>query len=130
MSCTSPDAKLDDIREGMIVLARQGAPFIQYAAREIVRGISSHLSWELMYNMVLSALAREDERAVRIYVNDWSATACKKPQRSIFKWIPGDHFYALEDKFDTLDEAKQHLKRHGYECGPVVEQHVYAQGGD
>ena len=122
-------SRLDDYRESMIFIARNGYPFNEYAAREIVSGINSFLSYGLMVNLVLSALRRQDANAVRVFVNDWS-NSTRRPHRPVFKWIPGDHFYALEEKFDTLEEAKNYLNVHGYDFESLVERHVYMRDGD
>lgn len=124
------EAKLDDWGESMIALARNGYQFAEYAAFQLLRETSrSDVDWEVRYWMIRSALGRQDARTVRIYVNDWKH-ARHRPSAPVSKWIPGDHYYVLNEKFDTLDEARDHLCNRGYRYEGLIEKHVYTRDGD
>jgi hypothetical protein len=126
-----PRRRLNDYQESMISLARNGPDFHGYAAREILRGNSSHLDLSLRVDLIRSALNRHDEDAVRVFVNDWADMGIRGPKSAmVSRWVPGDHFYALDEKFESLYEAIQHLKNNGYKYSGITERHVYKHDGD
>lgn len=43
----------------------------------------------------------------------------KRPTRPISKWMPGAHYYALDQKFNTQEQAERHLGEHGYKSSGV-----------
>lgn len=50
-------------------------------------------------------------------------------QEAIHKWVPGDHYYALGEKFNTMAEAEAHLERNGFKCLGLRETFVYPGDG-
>jgi hypothetical protein len=52
------------------------------------------------------------------------------PHRShaMYKWTPGSHFYAFDEKFDGLESANDHLRMNGYGFSGLVEQHSTSTG--
>lgn len=61
-----------------------------------------------------SALYRGDMARAKEMIADWATPMSGNPGAYISKWIPGIHFYALDKKFATLEEAREHLERNGY----------------
>ena len=122
---------MDDEKEWWIPLAHNGEPFISRVAYELTRGLpyDPFVGWETRYWMVYAALARQDYDCARQYVHDWSRPKLR-PSEVVSKFVPGDHYHTLGDKFDTLDEAIQHLKRNGRAYAGLKEVHVYAREGD
>jgi hypothetical protein len=118
--------RLDDHREAWISLAiNHGEPFRSHAVREILRGVPyMSAPYDICSRLVYSALAREDADSVRVKVNDWSEYG-RARSAPVYKWIPGSHFYALDEKFDGLESAKDHLRMNGYVFSGLVERHVY-----
>jgi len=74
--------------------------------------------------MLLSAFARKDSPAIRVFINDWSKHN-SRPGCTVSKFIPGQHYHCLGAKFDTLQEAIDHLKASGYVYDGLTEKHVY-----
>lgn len=62
--------------------------------------------------MVESALARRDKVAAIQYLIDWDLVRAKHTR--ISKFEPGDHYYVLDTKFDTMEEAVEHARQHGF----------------
>lgn len=125
----NPRAKLDNYKEGWLVLGiTEGGAFASRAASELLRGIPSNplCGHDTMWYMLRSAMAREDYEACRIYVNDWSRRR-SPPSERVSKFIPGQHYHCLGEKFDTLDLAIRHLKLNGYAYGGLKEVHVYRE---
>lgn len=60
-----------------------------------------------------SCIARGDIQAARHFVQDWTPETLRSPAY-VSKWQPGTHYYALDSKFATLDEAMRHIERSGY----------------
>jgi len=76
---------------------------------------------EIVRLLVESALARGDLSQAEMFVRDYKATE-RLPQVQISRFVPGDHFYVLDTKFATLEEAKQHARANGYRvAGNVLE---------
>ena len=130
MPTYDPEAKLDEYKEGCIALSRNGGRFLSYAASELTSGLphDPRCGWEVRYWLVYSALNRGDVRAARVFVNDWSNHR-SRPGARVTKWVPGDHFHTLGERFNTLDEAINHLRNRGYEYDGFSETHAYRQEG-
>lgn len=84
--------------------------------REIMkRTLLDEFGWpslnEIQSYSIDSCLMRGDLRTARIYLNDFCG---KKGTMEVWKWIPGDHYYALRVKFNTLKEAINYLHLQGY----------------
>lgn len=128
---TSKPAKLDDEKESWIPLAHNGEPFISRVASELIRGLPYDplVGWETRYWMVYSALARQDYDCTRRYVHDWSEPKSRSSE-VVSKFVPGDHYHALGERFDTLDEAIHYLKSNGRIYGGLKEVYVYPKEGD
>lgn len=82
---------------------------------------------EVRYWMIYSAVSRGDYRAAREYLADAQGA---RPEARVYRWVPGDHYHALDGRFDTYDEARRHLESKGYRCLGLEERHVYPRGGD
>jgi hypothetical protein len=76
---------------------------------------------EVQRYIILSCLARGDETEAMELLIDWMPNR----YRCIYKWIPGNHYYALNEKFNTLQEAKDHLRNFGYQFKCLIEQRIY-----
>lgn len=118
-------ARLPDESESLLALALLGQEFRAYAVRHLLS--LHHCSSGARYEMLVSALTRHDLESARIFLNDWTS---RLPTALVYKWVPGDHFYALTQKFDTLSEAIHYLREAGYAYGGIRERHVYPHGGD
>jgi hypothetical protein len=88
---------------------------------------------EVQSGIIDSCLAREDYKAARQFISDWNETRAKESARvvDISKWIPGDHYYALSQKFSSLSEAESHVRKQGYIFSGVVRErfHYRESGG-
>lgn len=128
-------AKLDDgspgSKEWWMPLARLGEPFISRVASELTGGLpyDPTSNREVRYWLVYSALARGDTDAARGFVQDWSKYRAR-PSEFVSKFNPGDHYHAMDRKFDTLNEAIEYLRRIGRAYAGLKEVHVYAKEGD
>lgn len=124
-------AKLDDEKEWWIPLAGLGEPFISRVASALISGLplDALVGWETRYWMVYSALARGDANTARMYVNDWSRPRLR-PSEVVSRFVPGDHYHAMGERFETLDEAIRHLRLKGRTYAGLKEVHVYAREGD
>lgn len=83
-------------------------------------------------SMILdSCLARGDIEQAEKDIADWNTQRVAASRRTeyVSKWVPGDHYYALDQKFDTLAKAKAHLKRRGYAYGGLRERFQYRSSG-
>ena len=73
---------------------------------------------EVLRYMVMSALARGDERSAEIYVRDALGVKEKVPAQvtpvQISKFSPGEHFYVFREKFSSYQEARRHAESKGY----------------
>jgi hypothetical protein len=125
VTLTSEEARrtLDDHKEAWLSLgSRHGGVFAEKAVGELLRGVP----WaEAHWWLLRSAMARGDKEACRMFVNDWSGRTTARPPRAVWKFVPGDHYYALDQKFDSLTEARRHLERHGFSYGGLQEKHAY-----
>ena len=123
--------KLSPHKEGWLALGiNHGAPFSTRAALELLEDVPNYgdgwESREAQYHILRAAMAREDFEACRMHVNDWSALK-GRPSKTVSKFLPGDHYHVLDTKFDTLDEAINHLEARGYRYGGLQEKHVYRE---
>lgn len=124
-----PRAKLSKENEGWLALGiNEGGSFAAHAASELVRDLphDEFCPCEIKYYILRSAMAREDFEACRIHINDWSQRR-SRPSAMVSKFIPGEHYHVLGEKFDTLDEAQQYLRSRGYVYGGLTEKHVYRE---
>lgn len=118
---------LDDESESLLALGMMAGNFRSYAVGSL---LSHHGCWtEIRSWMLHSALARQDKRTARIYLQDWKAQD-RRPKVKVSKFIPGEHYHVLDTKFDSLSEAQQYLFGRGYTYGGLNEVHVYAKDGD
>lgn len=73
---------------------------------------------EIQSQMVMSALARGDERSAEIYVRDTLGVKDvkdkPKPSVQISKFSPGEHFYVFREKFLSYQEAQRYAESKGY----------------
>jgi len=74
-----------------------------------------------------SCLMRLDRTKAEKLLRDWQQA---KPVDWIYKWSPGTHYYALDDKFSTESEARNHLSSKGYECLGVKVSYIYSRQSD
>lgn len=131
-----PYAKLSEDEEGWLALAvNEGGQFASHAISKVLLdgcnvGYGTGLERDTAYYMLRSAIAREDKRTARMYVNDWRRRKSTKPTRMVSKFVPGDHYHTLDQKFDTLQAAQDFLTRCGYSYGGLIEEHVYKTEGD
>lgn len=61
-----------------------------------------------------SCLQRDDLATAKQFLTDWTTPAPEKPGAYVSKWVPGSHYYALDTKFATLEQAREHLERNGH----------------
>lgn len=64
---------------------------------------------EIQQYIIQSCLARNDKESALQYIKDWKESY-KLKGSFIYKWIPGSHYYCLDKKFNTIEEAKKHLE--------------------
>jgi hypothetical protein len=77
--------------------------------------------------MILASVSqRGDWKLYEQFLLDWGKTR----KVNVSKFVPGDHFYVGDVKFDTLAEAKAQLARDGNLFGELILRHVYRRGGD
>lgn len=86
---------------------------------------------DVQYWILKTHLDNGDEAEAKKFIQDWNATRDRKtPEADISKWLPGAHFYALDRKFATLDEATGYLKERGFRfSGNVRERFAYRESG-
>jgi hypothetical protein len=60
-------------------------------------------------------------------LNDWNGQAPDRPGVRVSKFVPGEHFHVLNEKFLSLDDAIKHLKSKGYEYDGLDEKFVYPE---
>ncbi len=73
------------------------------------------------------AVQRGDEKYAEQLLVDWGFKK-KVKQVYITKWIPGRHYYALDEKFNTYGDAISHLESEGYESLGVKETRIPQEG--
>lgn len=78
--------------------------------------------------LIDSCLNRGDIEQAEKFIRDWNSTLAK-PKRCISKWIPGNHYYALSEKFNSLEDAINHLKINGFEYDGLQERFQYRENG-
>lgn len=108
-------------RDSLIALAMNGGRFLGYSVRLLLDLYQCYS--ETHYWMLYSALNRQDKRTARIYLGDWSGR--RERTARVSKFVPGDHYHALGEKFGTLAEAIQHLETCGYRFGGLHESYFY-----
>ena len=98
---------------GWIALSRNGQPFLNRAANELMRMIwlRAGLEWSVCYHMLCSALARHDSHTALMYLRDWSGEA---PACVVTRFLPGKHWHVLGEKFYSYEEAELHARHRGY----------------
>jgi len=74
-------------------------------------------------------LSQHEEDEAEKLLRDWQRPA-EQPKAWISKWQPGTHYYALDAKFETEAEAREHLRLNNYECLGVDVRYVYTKRGD
>jgi hypothetical protein len=67
---------------------------------------------EVQQLLVESALVRCDTISATQMLIDWQLL--QAPHTRISKYVPGDHYYVLDTKFDSYAEAADHARRHGF----------------
>ena len=56
---------------------------------------------------------------------DWGLMIDKKKEKAyISKYVPGIHFYALDEKFLTYSQALEHLEKNGYKCAGLLKHRI------
>lgn len=110
--------------QSLIALSRNGYAFRLYAASALLSLFGCYT--ECHYWMIVSALTRQDGRAVVIFLQDWSK---KRLTKIVTKFVPGAHYHVDDTKYDSLIEAKDHIKQSGYDYGGLIETHVYSENG-
>lgn len=125
-------AKLNQYQENLIALAKYNGPFLDFVASELVNApFKSAPAYDIRKGLIKSALARQDDNAVRRLINEWEQDKIQaKSKRPVFKWIPGKHYYVLDAKFDTLKEAIKYLQLNNYIYEGLIEKYVYPKTGD
>lgn len=117
--------------EAIIGRRLSGAPFKpQSIADDLLRVVrlTTKYSREMMYWCIVSALTRYDFDCVRRYVRDWAASPVEPDVWDVSKWIPGDHYHVQGERFDTLGEAQEYIRRSGAVFGRLRERFVYKDG--
>lgn len=100
---------------------------LHIAKSRIVSESNAPLS-EVQSYIIDSCLNRGDEAAAKVFINDWNQSR-SRPIRDVSKWIPGEHFYALDKKFSSLDEAIGYLGENGFSFGTLRERFQYRESG-
>lgn len=79
--------------------------------------------------IIKAHLDNGDEAGAKELIQDWNAQRDRK-LADVSKWLPGDHYYALDKKFDTLDGATRYLESKGFKfSGCVRERFMYRESG-
>lgn len=97
-------------------------------ARMREKGLN-HTTTEVQGYIIDSCLARYDEAQAEQLLRDWCG-ARKRPAEYIHRFQPGSHYHVLDEKFDTENEAREHLRKLGYDCLGVNVKYVYTRQGD
>lgn len=89
-----------------------------------------HKATEVQQCLIESMLVRRDKGKAYQALVDWKLMTSKHTR--ISKYEPGSHFYVLETKFDSYDEAVHHAREHGYTSISmhVVNVNNYIRSGD
>lgn len=74
---------------------------------------------EIVRELVLSALARGDEKTAEMFIRD-NLGKNQKPTVQISKFSPGEHFYVFREKFDSREAAEHHARAKGYRILPGI----------
>lgn len=83
---------------------------------------------EVQGYIIDSCLARGDFDKAHQLIKDWNSRSTR-PVNYVSKWIPGNHFYALNAKFDAIEDAISHLEAAGYRYGGLRERFQYRENG-
>lgn len=96
----------------------------------ILRRSTGYLT-EVQSAIIDSCLARGDREKAEQLIQDWNNERDgKRPTADISKWLPGDHYYALDKKFRTLGDAESYLQSRGYRfSGKIRERFEYRESG-
>ena len=113
--------------DDLIAVAMNGYSFAQYAASRLTS--LHHCYSEVRFWMLMSCFARKDKSTPRMYLIDWMSQDMM-PKACVSRFVPGNHFHALDCKFNTECEARDYLRSRGYDCTGLIEKHVYNREGD
>jgi len=117
--------------ENVIASRVYGGPFTaEHVASTLLRlvDLTPKYDREMMYWSIVSALNRYDYDCVRRYVRMWAASPIEPAVWDVSKFIPGSHYHVQGVKFDTLGEAREHIRKGGAVFGRLIERHVYKDG--
>ncbi len=112
----------EQVIKELIAVGRLGGPFSSYAASQLLREASCYDGTR--YWILISNFNRGDTKNIRQYLDDWRKQD-HQPKKEIFKFTPGEHYHVMNTKFDSLDNAIDYLRQHGYAYAGLVEKHVY-----
>lgn len=118
---------LDKESEEFLAVGMLGGAFLHHAVKNLL--VIHHCWDDVRYWMLYSALARQDKRGARIYLQDWKAED-HKPKAHVSKFIPGEHFHVLDKKFSSLSIAQDYLSKRGYRYGGLHETYIDPKIGD
>ena len=72
-------------------------------------------------DMIMSALARGDDRSAEIYYVDNLAAQKRQKTIRLSKFSPGEHYYVGREKFDSQEAAEKYAKSIGYVVLPGLD---------
>lgn len=113
------------VRE-LVAVAQHGCQFREYAAGMLLAHAGCY--GPARREILVSCMARgyHEWPAVAQFLRDWCAQD-RRPSREVTKFVPGDHYYALDQKFNSLSSAIDHLQASGYRYSGLREKHVYTE---
>lgn len=82
--------------------------------------------------MLISHINTEDKPGFRSLCNywwDWDRLFGSRRGKimNVTKYVPGDHFHAVNERFDTLNDAVRYIREQGYTFGRFDEVHIYKE---
>lgn len=110
--------------EGLLALGVIDCAFAGYAAGRLLslKRCDSFVKW----NVLVSCFARGDVDKARKLLDSWAGGG--RPRSAwVSKFTPGSHYYTCDHKFDTLEEALDHIREAGMRFAGLKESHVYRE---
>lgn len=93
----------------------------------------THGGHEARYWMLIAHVNCDNEMGVRKHLNywwNWGSQTVQNQWKNVSKFIPGDHYHCLGERFNTMQEAKSYIAEKGFVFGKLIHRHVYATDGD
>lgn len=104
----------------------RGWPWFIYKNIFFEEHVDSGLT-DVQFWIIIAALRDEDEPRALMFLNDWRKIR-RRPTVEIGRFIPGQHFYVLGEKFWSYADAEAHAKKNGYDVSRLNEVRTFKEG--